>query len=132
MTYTKPSCSRTSGILLRKLVTQLTRALTRAHDPTQHTLPRPHHMWHVPLGPPHAWANPNPTWSRIGVLFGSKLGTRTRRESGRGYGVGMGVPWVVLHGLLVLLGDHKVADPIRVSLGAYFPYIKACIQGHNY
>ena len=113
-------------------MTRLTRALTKAHDLNQNTLPRPHHACHVPLGVPHAWTNPNPTWSRIGVLFRSKLGTQTRRERGQGYGAGMGVTWAALHGLLILLGDHKVAGPIRVSLGAYFPYIKACIQGHNY
>ena len=38
---------------------------------------------------------------------------------------------MALLGVLVLLGLQLVADPVRVTPGLSFFYIKACIQGQN-
>ena len=55
MTYTKPSWSRTSFVLLLKLGD---RAHLGPHQGLAPDLTDPslsHHVWHVPQGVPHAW-----------------------------------------------------------------------------
>ena len=55
MAYTKPSCSRTSVVLLGKLGYLAYPDLSQVLAPDLVATPGPHHVWHVPLGVTHVW-----------------------------------------------------------------------------